>query len=84
MLAGISQWVGLYHDDPERYKYSMRREEQFQELHKTDFTVLKDRRGGTTASMSLRSLENRILTNDLAGIHDFRSTCACADGGEDE
>ncbi len=77
VLAGISQWAGLYEDDPEAFEYAARRERQFQELHDTDFTILKDRRGGEVKSLPLYELKSRIDSGDTAGLREFRSTCSC-------
>jgi len=78
VLAGISQWVGFYNDDQDGFLYSAERERLFQIKHDTDFTVLKDRRNGTTAPLSLYDLRDRIETNDVDGLQEFRSTCGCA------
>lgn len=77
VLAGISQWVGLYQDDPETFEYAARREKQFQELHKTDFTVLRETRNGERFALSLFELKRRIEADEVSNIRDFRSTCSC-------
>lgn len=75
VLAGISQWVGLYHDFPERYRYHAEQEELF--FKRTGYCILRDRRGGTTKPLTLKELEKRILANDMVGMQEFRSTCSC-------
>lgn len=75
VLAGISQWVGLYHDFPETFRYH--RDEEAKFIAKTDYPILRDRRGGDTKGMPLSILEERILNDDLKGLTEFRSTCSC-------
>lgn len=84
VLAGISQWVGLYHDQPERFKYHRDQEAAFRERTGTSFTILKDRRGGVFKPLPLVDLEQRILSNDLNNLVEFRSTCACMTPGEED
>ena len=75
VLAGISQWVGLYRDFPERFRYHAQREAAF--FARTGYSILRDRRGGTSKPMTLLDLEQRILSDDLKGLSEFRSTCGC-------
>ena len=82
VLAGISQWVGLYHDFPDRFRWHAEQEDIF--FKKTGYCILRDRRGGTVKPLTLFELEKRILANDLAGMQEFRSTCGCmVPGGEE-
>jgi hypothetical protein len=75
VLAGVSQWVGLYRDFPERFRYHAEQEDIF--FKKTGYCILRDRRGGTVKPLTLLELEKRILADDLSGLQEFRSTCAC-------
>lgn len=75
VLAGLSQWVGLYQDFPDTFEYHKQKEAEFNA--KTGYGILRDRRGGTTKTMLLSELEERIKTNDLKGLTEFRSTCGC-------
>lgn len=75
VLAGISQWVGLYQDFPEKFNYSKVKEAEF--MQKVDFSILRDRRGGMTKNLTLGQLEERIQANDLSGLQEFKSTCGC-------
>ncbi len=78
MLAGISQWVGLYYDDKPRYLYNEYRELQFQMIHDSTFTVLKQTRNGVVENLSLTKLRKRIESGeDLKNLRDFRSNCSC-------
>ncbi len=74
VLAGHAQWAGLLDDDPEHFTYCERRERVFYD--RTGFTVLKDRRGGTTKSYPLFQLR----ADKAAGkkfTNTWRSTCGC-------
>jgi len=75
VLAGISQWVGLYHDFPDTFNYHMCKEAEF--FARTGYCILRDRRGGDTKPLLLSELKKRILRNDLSGLQEFRSTCSC-------
>lgn len=75
VLAGISQWVGLYHDFPETFTYHMEREAAF--FTRTGYCILRNRRGGDTKPLLLSELVERIKNDDLAGLQEFRSTCGC-------
>ena len=83
VLAGVSQWVGFYHDFPDRFRYHAEQEAIF--FQRTGYCILRDRRGGTVKPLTLLELEKRILANDLAGLQEFRSTCGCmVPGPEDD
>jgi hypothetical protein len=84
ILAGISQWVGLYHDFPETFQYHQEREAAF--FEKTGYCILRNRRGGDTKPLLLSELVQRIKEDDLAGLSEFRSTCSCmtSEEGVDE
>jgi hypothetical protein len=81
VLAGISQWVGLKSDFPEKFEEAKQEELKF--FERTGYCILRDRRGGTTKPMLLADLEKRIENNDLAGLSEFRSTCSCMTPSED-
>lgn len=75
VLAGVSQWVGFYHDFPERFRWHAEQEDIF--FKKTGYCILRDRRGGTTKPLTLLELERRILADDIGNLQEFRSTCGC-------
>lgn len=81
VLAGISQWVGLKADFPEKFEEAKQKELKF--FEKTGYCILRDRRGGTTKPMLLADLEKRIDSNDLSGLSEFRSTCSCMTPSEE-
>lgn len=60
ILAGISEWAGLLVDDPERFLRYAERERAWREMTGSDFSILKDRRGGVTRSMTLFDLKQRL------------------------
>jgi len=73
ILAGQAQWAGLLDDDPAHFAYCEKREEAF--FRRTGFTVLRDRRGGTTTSYPL----SQLRLDKIAGrvFREWRSTCGC-------
>jgi len=75
VLAGISQWVGLYHDFQDTFMYHMEKEAEF--FKRTGYCILRNRRGGETKPLLLSELVDRIKNDDLAGLQEFRSTCGC-------
>lgn len=81
ILAGASQWAGLLQDNRERFLYAEREEQRFLDVLRNsgreEFTVLKDRRGGTTKNMTLKDFRERVESGDTKGLRDFRSTCGC-------
>lgn len=77
-LAGISQWVGLHKDAPDVFYRNAEREKEFQDKRNSDFTVLRNRRGGgPTKGMTLYELADRIKAGDVSHLREFRSTCGC-------
>ena len=75
VLAGISQFVGLLSDFPERYSYHEKKEKEF--FEKTGYPILRNRRGGKTQPMTLSELRLRVESGDTEGLREFRSTCSC-------
>ena len=76
--AGIGQWRLLMRAFPERYAYAERREAEIRDML-GDVSMLKDRRGGTTKSLSLSQLRERDITPaeaaDMGG-------CRCMTGDD--
>lgn len=78
VLAGLSQWHGLYLDYPERFAYHERREAAFNEGREKPFTVLRDQSGGSVSPLSLATFRERIERNDQTlNLQQWRSTCGC-------
>lgn len=76
VLAGIKQWAGVLQDFPERFDYAERRESQILENHRRNFTVLRDRRGGTSRPYPLSELRDDVEQGrELSD--EWRSTCNC-------
>ena len=68
--AGISHWVHLYHVLPERYLEWMNEEQETirvltaRGISSAWFSILKDRRGGETKTMTLMQLLERIKAGE--------------------
>lgn len=80
--AGISHWVHLFKTLPERYAdWETEEEATIAELtsrgvSSAHFSILKDRRGGTTKTMTLRELRSRIESGEKLPKHDWGG-CGC-------
>jgi hypothetical protein len=80
--AGISHWVHLYRTLPERYlEWEREEQETITHLeHQGRSTVwcgiLKDRRGGVTKAMTLKTLRTRIESGEDLEKHDWGG-CGC-------
>lgn len=78
--AGISHWVHLYRNLPERFLDWEREEletmENFRQRGIDPLTMLKDRRGGTTKNLSLHSLRLRIESGERFPSDDWGG-CGC-------
>ncbi len=80
--AGISHYVQLYHRLPAVFKTWRDEELLTQQCFKSrgisswEFTILKDRRGGTTKPLSLAELETRILAGEEFDKYDWGG-CGC-------
>jgi hypothetical protein len=79
--AGIGQWVTLLRERPAVYAYAETREEEFRDA-RGDWSILRDRRGGTTKALRLRSLrekvEQQVSLFDLLDSDDG-GACSCFD-----
>lgn len=80
--AGISHWVHVYNVLPHRFHAWMYEEKVTIEDFKArgvssdEWTILKDRRGGTTKPLSLESLKQRILAGEKFTKQDWGG-CGC-------
>jgi len=82
ILAGIRQWSGLLEDNPALFHYHEEKEQELikylQEKNRTVMTILKDRRGGTTKSLSLKQLREEIESGKRKSTDSWReSSCSC-------
>lgn len=84
--AGITHFVHLYKTDPEAFLEWEREEAHTNEVFigrgivsadGLPFSVLKDRRGGTTKSMTFAQLRARILADDPTLPKDEWGGCGC-------
>lgn len=80
--AGIRQWAGLLKDDPDTYRHNEEKEQEFirrlQAMGRKVVTILRDRRGGETRSLSLRQLREELESGVRNHDDSWRETqCAC-------
>ena len=73
--AGQGHFRLLHEQLPERYQYHEEQEQHIREVL-GDVAILRDRRGGTTKPMTLRTLRKRIESNGEVDRHDFGG-CGC-------
>ena len=80
--AGISHFVALYYRLPVVFRRWRDEELETQGVLRErgvsnwQFTILKDRRGGTTKPLSLAELERRIISGEKFSKHDWGG-CGC-------
>ena len=58
--AGLGQFAHLLKVLPERYAHHEQKEHEFREFIGKDVSILRDRRGGETQSMTLEAFRGRI------------------------
>jgi hypothetical protein len=81
--AGITHFVHLYKTDPDAYlewereELATQRELESRGISNSHFSVLKDRRGGVTQSMTFAELRQRILADDKSLPKDEWGGCGC-------
>lgn len=81
--AGITHFVHLYNTDPEAYlewereELATQRELASRDISTSYSSVLKDRRGGVTKSMTFAELRQRILADDKSLPKDEWGGCGC-------
>lgn len=75
--AGQAQFALLYHTMPERYTYHERQEEAMR-AQLGDVSILRDRRGGTTRSLTLRRFREDYLHGTLPVDDEEWGGCGCA------
>lgn len=62
--AGQGQFAQLLRTMPERYAHHERKEQEMRDYLGKDVSILRDRRGGTTVPLTLRSLREEIELDD--------------------
>lgn len=75
--AGQAQFARLLHTMPERYRYHERREQEFRTYINKDVAVLRDRRGGDTRPMTLKTFRERLERDTGAFDHQEWGGCGC-------
>ena len=82
--AGITHFIHLYKTDPEQF-LDWEQEERItradfavREISSGDFSILKDRRGGSAKTLTLEQLRERILAEDKTLPKDDWGGCGCA------
>lgn len=79
--AGLREWARLLRTIPEVYAWWEENEQKFQEQVGTTATILRDRRGGETTSLSLKAfreeLERRWQFTLFDSLDDLDDTPAC-------
>lgn len=76
--AGQAHFAHLLRMMPERYAFHEAKEEEMRE-RVGDYSVLRDRTGGTTKTLTLRTLRERIERNESFDLFDWGG-CGCATG----
>jgi len=75
--AGISQFVHLLITLPERYRWHEEQEEKARAIIGGDFSILRDRRGGKTKPLTLRTLRLRHEAGEKLPQFEWGG-CGCA------
>lgn len=79
--AGIAQRMALLKDYPDIYRRDEENEQKFlailRERGRPEFTMLKDRRGGTVKNYSLRQLREDVEAGRRVPDDDWGSPCSC-------
>lgn len=75
--GGHGQFAALLENMPERFAYHEEQEQRFRDKHQKDVAILRDRRGGTTRPLTLKSFRERVeeKATDL-DLQDFGG-CGC-------
>lgn len=75
--GGQAQWENLLRVNPERYRQWEGEEQETREMLGVDVAILRDRRGGTSTPLTLRSFRERIEERpELFDSEDF-GPCGC-------
>lgn len=78
LKAGIGHWVHHLRTRPCAFAEDEQKEELFRSQH-GDYSILKDRRGGTTKPLPLRVLRQRVESGEFGAYDDEEwGGCGCA------
>lgn len=75
--AGQAQFAHLLKMMPDRYKYHEDKEQEFRALVGKDVSIMKDRRGGTTKPLTMKTLRERIQGKKSYDLFEWGG-CGCA------
>ncbi len=75
--AGHAHWAHLYFTLPERYALWEAKEQEIREYLEKDISILKDRRGGQSKPMTLRTFRLRLEAGDTDYEKDDWGGCGC-------
>ena len=74
---GQSGWALLYRTMPERFIDSMNKETDMRQYLGKDVSILRDRRGGVTTPLTLRSFRERLDAQPSLFDDDDWGACGC-------
>ena len=76
--AGHGQFAALLKNMPERYAYHEQKEQELREVIGKDVAIMRDRRGGTSTPLTLRSFRERIEAEETENVDlDDFGGCGC-------
>ena len=76
--AGVAHFVHLLRTMPVRYMYHEQKEQELRDYLGKDVAILRDRTGGTTKPLTLKSLRERILAGEEGQLDMFDwGGCGC-------
>ena len=85
--GGHGQFAALLENMPKRYAYHEAKEEEFRIKYDKDVAILRDRRGGVTKPMTMKTFRERLLGEDSdraeLELDDFGGCGCMIDDGED-
>jgi len=76
--AGQASWRLLLEHLPDRYAYHEQQEQDFRDWIGKDVSILRDRAGGTTKTMTLREFRERVEAGKKTDQLDW-GACSCFD-----
>ena len=75
--GGQAQWRRLLFTDPRRYAYHEDKEEEMREFLDKNISILRDRTGGESTPLTLRSFRERITKEPSLFDKDDGDACSC-------
>jgi hypothetical protein len=76
--AGHAHFLHLLEVNPERYAFHEGKEQELRAYLNKDVSILKDRRGGVTRTLTLKQLRERAAAKDCELDRDDWGGCGCA------